>query len=81
MVISEAKILGIPVIATDTSGAREQLVNGKTGIIATFDSARIADTIEHFVKDLKLQEYIRSNLVEENIVQSGLSEFESLLEN
>ena len=81
LVISEAKILGIPVIATDTSGAREQLVDGRTGIIATFDSAKIADTIEHFVKDLKLQEYIRSNLVEENIVQSGLSEFESLLEN
>lgn len=79
LVISEAKILGIPIIATKTSGAQEQLVDGKTGIIVDFDEKDIADKIEQFLLNRELQSCIRRNLKEEKTVLKGLLEFESLL--
>lgn len=46
MVITEAKILGIPVIATKTSGALEQIKEGKDGILVSFNPEEIADSIQ-----------------------------------
>lgn len=79
LVISEAKLLGVPVIATRTSGAQEQLIHGKTGLIVDFDPEEIADTIEQFLKNTDTQEQIRRNLQQEQIQGNGLQEFERLL--
>lgn len=46
MVITEAKILGIPVVATKTSGALEQIKEDKDGILVSFDPEEIADCIQ-----------------------------------
>lgn len=81
LVISEAKLLGIPVIATATSGAQEQLEDGKTGIITSFEIEEIVDKIEAFLKDEALQSSIRKNLISESVIESGITEFEKLLEN
>lgn len=43
LVISEAKLLGVPVIATNTSGAQEQIRNGENGVITSFDPEEIAE--------------------------------------
>ena len=51
MVISEAKILGIPVIATKTSGALEQIVDGENGVLTDFTTIDIANKLEGFVKN------------------------------
>lgn len=79
LVISEAKLLGIPVIATDTSGAQEQLVDGENGIIVEFDAGCIADKVEQFLQNTELQTGIRTRLQQEKSVLKGLAELESLL--
>lgn len=82
LVISEAKILNVPVIATNTSGAQEQIVNGKNGIITSFDKYQIADTIQSFLNDSSLHLNIISNLKMENKkLQIGKSEFERLVDD
>lgn len=80
LVISEAKILGVPVIATNTSGAREQIQDRENGIITPFDASGIADKIASFLQDLELQGRIRENLIKESIDDIGAGEFEHLVE-
>ena len=80
LVISEAKLLGVPVIATNTSGAQEQIVNGETGIITSFQAEEIAGEIEEFLNDLELQNKIKKNLILDNTQNLGILEFEDLLE-
>lgn len=49
MVITEAKTLGVPVIATRTSGALEQVQNGRDGNLCGFSAAEIADAVRAFL--------------------------------
>lgn len=79
LVISEAKLLGVPVIATNTSGAQEQIVNGETGIITSFQVEEIAEEIEEFLKNFDLQDKIRKNLLTDEAMKLGMQEFEELL--
>lgn len=51
MVISEAKLLGIPVIATKTSGALEQIIDGENGLLTEFATIDIVNKIEEFLKN------------------------------
>lgn len=62
MVITEAKVLGIPVIATKTSGAIEQIQNNENGILCDFSAEAIADRIQEFLGSPALQKKIRKNL-------------------
>lgn len=62
MVITEAKTLGIPVIATRTSGALEQLKDGKTGILCDFSAEDIAKKIEMLLDQPELGAAIQKNL-------------------
>lgn len=75
MVITEAKILGIPVIATRTSGALEQLEDGKTGVFTDFSVGDIADKLEMLLKSKTLQNFIRSNLKNFDNTDKILSSF------
>lgn len=79
LVISEAKLLGVPVIATNTSGAQEQLVDGENGIIVDFNTEHIVDKIDIFLQNMELQSRIRINLQNEEATLKGMAEFESLL--
>lgn len=79
LVISEAKLLAVPVIATNTSGAQEQLRDGENGIITPFDADGIADKIIGFLQDSELQESIRKNLEKESVSDEGVREFERLV--
>ena len=45
MVITEAKALGVPVIATRTSGALEQIADGENGILCGFSAEEIAGAV------------------------------------
>lgn len=62
LVISEAKLVGTPVIATRTSGAIEQIEDGETGVLCDFTPEAIADGIERLLKDAALQSRIRKAL-------------------
>ena len=79
MVITEAKILGVPVISTPTSGALEQITDGETGLLTGFDAESIADRIEVFLRDAKLREKIRHNLNGFDNTQDILDSFHRLV--
>lgn len=49
MVITEAKALGVPVIATRTSGALEQIKNAEDGVLCDFSAEDIAAKIKAFL--------------------------------
>ena len=49
MVITEAKALGVPVIATRTSGALEQIEDGENGILCGFSAGEIAGAVRAFL--------------------------------
>jgi len=71
LVITEAKVLGIPVVATKTSGAMEQIEDGVSGILVSFNAVDIADKIETLLTSKDLQHRIRKNLSNfDNISQS-----------
>lgn len=81
MVITEAKIVGTPVISTMTSGALEQIEDGKTGILVDDMVMHAADKIEEFLKDKELQSRIRSNLKGFDMTQQIIDSFDHLIEN
>ncbi len=81
MVITEAKILGVPVIATKTSGALEQLEHEVTGILCEFDSNDIADKMESFLRDKELQKKIRDNITGFDSSTVVLFSFNQLIKN
>jgi len=62
LVITEAKILGVPVIATPTSGALEQTRHGENGLIVEPDAEKIADAIGNYLDDIALKARLRKNL-------------------
>ncbi len=80
MVITEAKILGTPVIATKTSGALEQIEDGETGVLTDFNETDIADKIEAFLLSPKLQAKIRENTKNSDNTNEILDSFDSFVE-
>lgn len=79
MVITEAKSLGIPVIATRTSGALEQLEDGKTGMLCDFSEQDITEKIGMFLEQPEYGERIRENLQGFSAKASTLKQLEPLL--
>ena len=80
MVITEAKVLGVPVIATKTSGALEQIEDGETGILCDFTAEDIADKLETFLRSKALQEHIRKNIRNFDNTEEILRSFEEMLD-
>lgn len=80
MVITEAKILGTPVIATKTSGALEQIIDSETGVLTDFTEEDIADKIENFLTRPELQAKIRENTKDCDNTNEILESFDKLLE-
>ena len=79
LVISEAKVLGIPVIATKTSGALEQIEDGVNGILTSFESSEIAEELTDIVTDPKRLGSIRENLKNDTTVPDAANEFNEVL--
>lgn len=79
MVITEAKQLGVPVIATKTSGALEQIRDGENGLLCGFSSAEIADCIEKFLKSKTIPTQIRACLKEEACTNRALDRIVPIL--
>lgn len=79
LVITEAKLIGTPVIATKTSGAMEQLIDNETGILTDFTVKNIADKIQGYLQDKELQKKVRYNLNEFTTNQSVMIEFKEIL--
>ena len=74
----EAKILGCPVLATDVSGIREQLIHGETGWIVENSEDGIYEGLKQLLDTPALIEKLRSNKGMEKILDnnSKFDEFE-----
>lgn len=79
MVITEAKTLGVPVIATQTSGALEQLEDGETGVLCGFSEEDIAEKIRMFLERSEYGERIRESLRGFSAKANTLKQLEPLL--
>lgn len=79
LVITEAKIIGIPVIATKTSGAMEQIEDGINGLLTSFDVEDIANKIQEFLSNEQLRKKLRKNLQGFSLYQTVQQEFEMLI--
>lgn len=62
VVLDEAKILGKPILSTAYATVKDQVINGKEGIIVEMNAEAIALEIEHLVKDKSKLNNIRQHL-------------------
>ena len=66
MVITEAKLLGTPVVATRTIGANSQILDGINGILVDFSDKSLADAIEGLLRDRTALQGMKNRLAEWN---------------
>ena len=83
MTISEAKILGLPIVSTDFDVIHNQIAHEKNGLIAEMDGEKIGEQILRLVQDEALRDRIKSAvLMEENTTcQTEAKKVENLLDN
>lgn len=59
--LAEARILDKPIVCTDFTGARDQIVSGKTGTIVAMDAKEIANAIMDLISsESNREKYIKS---------------------
>lgn len=66
----EAKVLSCPVLATDVSGIKEQLIHGETGWIVNNDENAIYEGLKYLFDNLEIVEKIRNNKGIETICEN-----------
>jgi glycosyltransferase involved in cell wall biosynthesis len=59
--VTEAKILGKPILITNYSTAKSQVDHGKDGVICELDVEDIANGIERLINDNKIRKYLSEN--------------------
>lgn len=79
MVITEAKTLRVPVIATRTAGALEQIVHGETGMLTDFTPEDIADKMEVLLTNDELCRKIKDSLTDFDNTEEILESFHCLV--
>ncbi|MGP4067327.1 glycosyltransferase [Halobacillus sp. B29] len=68
--ILEAKVLQKPIVTTNVNGVKEQINNGKTGLVTDMDADELFLSVEKLIKDANLRNQLVENLEFERIVQS-----------
>lgn len=64
--LAEAICFSNPIVTTDFSGAREQIIDNETGLICTVDENEIYLSIKKLLDNNKLYSYIKENLYKKN---------------
>ena len=62
LTIAEARILNRPVVCTNFEACSMQMVDGKNGLITSFEPSDIADAIERLMNDKQLYQDIQDYL-------------------
>lgn len=57
----EAKVLEKPVLSTEVSGIKEQIINGETGVIVDNNADAIYEGMKNLIDNNELREYIKNN--------------------
>lgn len=80
--VAEARAFDKPIIATDFAGAKEQLVNEKTGIIVKFDKEQIYFGLKRMIEDIEMRRKLSNNLrLEHETTNEQLKALENILDN
>jgi glycosyltransferase involved in cell wall biosynthesis len=64
--ITEAKVLGRPIVTTDVGGMRDQLTNGVNGLIVPIEADAIADAVEMLMDHEEMRNSFSATLKDEN---------------
>lgn len=64
--VQEAQILGKPILVSDCSGNREQVIPGEDGLICEFNPKDIARSIEELIHDREKRSYLAGNARNKN---------------
>lgn len=62
MTILEALVLGQPVVSTNNNGAKEILIDGKTGLLRKIDAIEIAEAVAMLLKDTGKHDLLKKNV-------------------
>ena len=80
--VEEAKIMRCPIVAANYLSAKEQLADGKYGLIADINPESLYEKIKEFIDDPDLRDKYIKTLSEENFgTESEINKFYNLLEN
>ncbi|MGD6815526.1 glycosyltransferase [Metabacillus sp. 113a] len=75
--LAEARAFNKPIITTDFVGAREQIIDGETGIIVDFDNRQIFEQISLLLKNTSFKQQLQCNLKQNDL--SNKTNVENLL--
>ncbi|MGB3345306.1 MAG: glycosyltransferase [Aequorivita sp.] len=84
MVLSEALIVGTPVITTDFPAAKEFVIDGKNGKIVARDTPALFEAVENVLKNPEILKSYRDQIHGsdfENMAESSLREFKYMLDH
>lgn len=65
--VTEAKIFNRPIVTTDVSGAREQLIDGVNGEIADIDADSIYESVSKLIKSQEIRDKYMKNLSDQDM--------------
>lgn len=63
VVLDECKIIGTPILVTNYSTAKDQIINKKTGIIVGLDENKLADGLMNILNDDEKLRKIKNNIL------------------
>lgn len=66
LTLGEAKIFNKPIVSTDFAGAREQIEDGKTGIIINCNEDEMFYSLKKMIDDPLLRETLSTNIIAKN---------------
>ena len=65
--VTEARVLGRPIVTTDVGGMRDQLTDGENGLIVPIDAEAIAEAVKRLLTDDELRSSFTKLLQNEDI--------------
>lgn len=72
VVLDEAKIIGVPIIATQYPTVADQLIAGKEGMVVPLNPVGLANGIEHLIECEEDRDSYRRNLLEKDYGNQGI---------
>lgn len=75
--IQEAQIIGMPIVASDCSGNREQIISGEDGLLCAFDSQAIYEAVKQLLENEAMRKHFGEKAASKNA--NAVAEMEKIL--
>ena len=70
--VQEAQILGKPIVVSDCSGNREQVIDGEDGVICDFNQRSIAKAVDGLIRNKEKRDFLAKNALKRNETEDSL---------